>query len=410
MSLSNYIIGENLGSGSYGKVCIVTRKSDMQIFAMKRVKLSKLNQKEKEHAVNEIRILYSLNNKNIIGYEEAFYDDESETLNIIMEYADDGDLETKIKELSKKKLFFDENTIWNILIQILFGLKYLHDNKIIHRDLKSANIFLTKNGIVKIGDLNVSKVLNQNKMAQTKTGTPYYSAPEIWENKSYDNKIDIWSVGCIIYEMCCLVCPFRSTSILKLALLINKGEYKPIPDIYSDNLSNIISKMIIVNPTKRFNCDKLLKIPFLVEKINNNQLMNVEKGKKAILISTIKLPMRISNINNILPQKKDKYEEEMLMNDLFETKKLTSSISLVNDDKNNNIQNENELKNDSKKIEDNKNIKNSDLFGNIPVYDFVENKINEIDVKPKKKVVIQKYNNNIKKKSKPIKSKLKIKK
>ena len=247
-------------------------------------------------------------------------------------------------------------------------------------------------------------------MAQTKTGTPYYSAPEIWENKSYDNKIDIWSVGCIIYEMCCLVCPFRSTSILKLALLINKGEYKPIPDIYSDNLSNIISKMIIVNPTKRFNCDKLLKIPFLVEKINNNQLMNVEKGKKAILISTIKLPMRISNINNILPQKKDKYEEEMLMNDLFETKKLTSSISLVNDDKNNNIQNENELKNDIKKIEDNKNIKNSDLFGNIPVYDFVENKINEIDVKPKKKVVIQKYNNNIKKKSKPIKSKLKIKK
>ena len=410
MSLSNYIIGENLGSGSYGKVCIVTRKSDKEIFAMKRVKLSKLNTKEREHAVNEIRILYSLNNKNIIGYEEAFYDDESETLNIIMEYADDGDLETKIKELSKKKLFFDENTIWNILIQILFGLKYLHDNKIIHRDLKSANIFLTKNGIVKIGDLNVSKVLNQNKMAQTKTGTPYYSAPEIWENKSYDNKIDIWSVGCIIYEMCCLVCPFRSTSILKLALLINKGEYKPIPDIYSDNLSNIISKMIIVNPTKRFNCDKLLKIPFLVEKINNNQLMNVEKEKKAILISTIKLPMRISNINNILPQKKDKYEEEMLMNDLFETKKLTSSISLVNEDKNNNIQNENELKNDIKKIEDNKNIKNSDLFGNIPVYDFVENKINEIDVKPKKKVVIQKYNNNIKKKSKPIKSKLKIKK
>ena len=218
MSLSNYIIGENLGSGSYGKVCIVTRKSDKQIFAMKRVKLSKLNTKEREHAVNEIRILYSLNNKNIIGYEEAFYDDESETLNIIMEYADDGDLESKIKELKKNKLFFDENTIWNILIQILFGLKYLHDNKIIHRDLKSANIFLTKNGIVKIGDLNVSKVLNNNKMAETKTGTPYYSAPEIWEDKLYDNKIDIWSVGCIIYEMCCLVCPFRSTSILKLSL------------------------------------------------------------------------------------------------------------------------------------------------------------------------------------------------
>ena len=400
MSLSNYIIGENLGSGSYGKVCIVTRQSNKEIFAMKRVKLSKLSIKEKELALNEIRILYSLNNKNIIGYEEAFYDDESETLNIIMEYADDGDLESKIKELKKNKLFFDENTIWNILIQILFGLKYLHDNKMIHRDLKSANIFLTKNGIVKIGDLNVSKVLNNNKMAETKTGTPYYSAPEIWEDKLYDNKIDIWSVGCIIYEMCSLVCPFRATAISKLAKLIKKGEYIPIPDIYSDNLSNIISKMIIVNPLKRFNCDKLLKIPSVVEKIKNNQLINVEKGKKVILISTIKLPMRIANINNLLPQKKDKYEEEMLMNDLFESQKLSSSFSLVNEEKNN-------VKDDIKKIEDNKKTNNNDLFANIPVFDFVENKI---EFKPKKKIVIQKYNNNSKKISKPVKPKIKMKK
>ena len=400
MSLSNYIIGENLGSGSYGKVCIVTRKSNKEMFAMKRVKLSKLSIKEKELALNEIRILYSLNNKNIIGYEEAFYDDESETLNIIMEYADDGDLESKIKELKKNKLFFDENTIWNILIQILFGLKYLHDNKIIHRDLKSANIFLTKNGIVKIGDLNVSKVLDKKKMAETKTGTPYYSAPEIWEDKLYDNKIDIWSFGCIIYEMCSLVCPFRATVISKLAKLIKKGEYLPIPDIYSDNLSNIISKMIIVNPLKRFNCDKLLKIPSVVEKIKNNQLINVEKGKKVLLISTIKLPMRISNINNLLPQKKDRYEEEMLMNDLFESQKLSSSFSLVNEEKNN-------VKDDIKKIEDNKKTNNNDLFANIPVFDFVENKI---EFKPKKKIVIQKYNNNSKKISKPVKPKIKMKK
>ena len=405
MSLSNYIIGENLGSGSYGKVCIVTRKSDKQIFAMKRVKLSKLNTKEREHAVNEIRILYSLNNKNIIGYEEAFYDDESETLNIIMEYADDGDLESKIKQLNKNQLFFDENTIWNILIQILFGLKYLHDNKIIHRDLKSANIFMTKNGIVKIGDLNVSKFLNENKMAQTKTGTPYYSAPEIWDDKSYDNKIDIWSFGCIIYEMCCLKCPFRSTSISNLAKLIKKGEYKSIPDIYSDNLSNIISKMIIVNPLKRFNCDKLLKIPFVIDKIKDNQLMNVEKGKKVIMISTIKLPMRIANINNILPQKKDKFEEEMLKNDLFESKKLSSSI-LNDNEKKNSIKNENTIKEDNKIINDNKNSNNKDLFDNIPVIDYFENKI---EVKPKKKIIIQKYNIN-KKKPKSVKLKIKMKK
>ena len=162
--------------------------------------------------------------------------------------------------------------------------------------------------------------------------------------------------------------------------------------------------MIIVNPLKRFNCDKLLKIPSVVEKIKNNQLINVEKGKKVILISTIKLPMRIANINNLLPQKKDKYEEEMLMNDLFESQKLSSSLSLVDEEKNNNIKN---VKDDIKKIEDNKKTNNHDLFANIPVFDFVENKI---EFKPKKKIVIQKYNNNSKKKSKPVKPKIRIKK
>ena len=198
MSLNDFIIGKLLGKGVFGSVSLVTRKRDGNIYAMKRVNIGKLNKKEKESSLNEIRILASLSHPNIIGYKEAFFDEHSNTLNIVMEYAEEGDLEQKIKYNLKKRLNFDESTIWGWIIQILKGIKYLHDNKIMHRDLKSANIFLMKNGLLKLGDLNVSKIAKFG-MAMTQTGTPYYCSPEIWEEKPYDYKSDIGSLGCIIY-------------------------------------------------------------------------------------------------------------------------------------------------------------------------------------------------------------------
>ena len=152
-----------------------------------------LSDKEKENSLNEIRILASLSHKNIIGYKDAFFDEKSKTLNIVMEFANDGDISSKIKTKLKKKRYFEENIIWVYLIQILEGLHYLHEKKIIHRDLKSANIFLMKDNIVKIGDLNVSKI-NKMGMAITQTGTPYYASPEIWLDQPYDYKSDIWSL------------------------------------------------------------------------------------------------------------------------------------------------------------------------------------------------------------------------
>ena len=200
MSLNNFIIGKPLGKGTFGSVKIVTRKEDKKVYAMKTVNIGKLDNKEKEAALNEVRILASLSHPNIVGYKEAFYDEPSKTLNIVMEYADDGDIAHKIQENLKRRLRFEESTLWEWIIQILEGLKYLHDNKIMHRDLKCANIFLMKNGQLKIGDLNVSK-LAKNNMARTQTGTPFYLAPEIWKDQPYDYKCDIWSVGCIIYEL-----------------------------------------------------------------------------------------------------------------------------------------------------------------------------------------------------------------
>ena len=361
MSLKDYELGKKLGEGAFGSVCVVTNKIDKKVYAMKRVHLSKLDKKERENALNEIRILYSLHHKNIIGYKDGFYDDSTHTLNIIMELADDGDIAGKIKYNQKKKLQFKENTIWKILIQIIQGLKYLHDNKIIHRDLKSANIFLMKNGVIKIGDLNVSKLTNDN--AKTQTGTPYYAAPEIWVDKPYNNKVDIWSVGCIIYEMCALCPPFRGTSLPNLALNIKKGVYPPIPKQYSKELSQIISQMLIVNANNRASCDQLLDNHIIKSKMINQDIFHETDEKKANLIQTIRMPKQMKDINKYLPHKK-KREEEMMMNDEYETmkaaefKKVTkdrNSVASKNNSKNNNSNSNSKNNNNNSKNNNNNN-------------------------------------------------------
>jgi NIMA (never in mitosis gene a)-related kinase len=349
--MENFQLGDRIGSGAFGSVYKVIRKEDSKIYAMKRVKITQLGTKEKENALNEIRILASFNHPNIIGYKEAFYDDNSQTLNIVMEYADDGDIESKISNNKLNKLSFQESTIWNILIQILQGLKFLHDNNIIHRDLKSANIFLMKNGLIKIGDLNVSKL--SNGMARTQTGTPYYAAPEIWVDKPYDNKVDIWSIGCIIYEMCALVPPFRGTSLVNLANNIRKGIYPPIPKIYSKDLSNIIAKMLIVDSRNRPSCQQLINNPIIQNRIVRDSEIYAENNeKKADLIKTIILPSKVKDINRILPHNKKpkvKREEEMMKNDEYETMKATMFKQVSQENKkNDNVKLFNKDNNESK--------------------------------------------------------------
>ena len=325
MSLNDFEFGTTLGKGAFGSVSIVKRKEDQQIYAMKRVKIINLGKKEKDNSFNEVRLLASLRHKNIIGYKEAFYDEKSSTLNIVMEYADDGDLSSKIKNMLKKHLKFEENTIWSILIQILEGLNYLHKSRVIHRDLKSANIFLTKKGIVKIGDLNVS-IIAKKDLAVTQTGTPYYAAPEVWDNESYNYKCDIWSARCIIYEMAALRVPFRGTSIHQLYKNIMKGKYAEIPNIYSNDLKNIIKLILCLNPLERPSANDLLNNEIILNKIKEIGFSNENNKDKAMLMKTIKIPKNISQINLELPKKqysREKNIEQMMENDEYETAKQT---------------------------------------------------------------------------------------
>ena len=125
---------------------------------MKKVKLSSLSKKEKENALNEIRILASVEHKNVIGYKEAFFDEQSSQLCIVMEMADGGDLDAKITQAKNLKSFVKEDKIWHIFRQLAEGLVALHAKDVVHRDIKCANVFLSQDGGVKLGDLNVSKV------------------------------------------------------------------------------------------------------------------------------------------------------------------------------------------------------------------------------------------------------------
>lgn len=125
-----------------------------------------------------------------------------------MEFADGGDLYQKIVEHTKKGTLFTERELWQMFGQMVSGLKALHDKSILHRDLKCANLFLTRDGKIKLGDLNVSKVAKCGGLLFTQTGTPYYASPEVWKDQPYDNKSDIWSLGCLLYEMITLKPPF----------------------------------------------------------------------------------------------------------------------------------------------------------------------------------------------------------
>ena len=178
MSLSEFDIISKIGEGAYSIVYKVRRRSDSKIYALKKVKIQKLSEKEKTNALSEIRILASIKHPNVISYKQAFFDENDQSLCLVIEYADSGDLWQRIQRCIKRSSRLGEKTIWSVFIQVTRGLKQLHDLGVFHRDLKSANVFLNKDGTVKLGDMNVSKV-SEDGFLRTQTGTPYYASPEV---------------------------------------------------------------------------------------------------------------------------------------------------------------------------------------------------------------------------------------
>ena len=390
-SKDDFKIEKVLGKGSFGSVYLVRRKEDNKIYALKSVTLEKLNKKEQQNSVNEVRILASVNHPNVIGYKEAFWDDKDSTLNIVMEYADDGDLQTKIVKMRKEGGMFKEDLIWSYSIQMIEGLKALHDKKIMHRDLKSANIFLVKDKHqCKLGDMNVSKVIKEKDLL-TQTGTPYYASPEVWRDEPYSYKSDLWSIGCVIYELCALRPPFRGKDLDELFVNVCKGKVDRISHVYSDDLWKMILMLLQVDVKKRCNCDKFLNSKLITRKIQ--EMKNQDKDYKYLeknkdisdghLLDTIKF-------DNILDIKRQ----------LPTTKNYNNSIEYDNSTKNTN-------KKVNKKKNINLNIDTTDNKGKNKKINLIDNSIKYHKINNYKNKIINyntKNNENIVKNNNIVKS------
>ncbi|TRZ01695.1 hypothetical protein DNTS_006527 [Danionella cerebrum] len=196
----------------------------------------------------------------------SFYP-EGGCLYIVMDYCEGGDLFKKIN--NQRGTLFREEQILDWFVQICLALKHVHDRKILHRDIKSQNIFLTKDGTVQLGDFGIARVLNSTvELARTCIGTPYYLSPEICENKPYNNKSDIWALGCVLYEMCTLKHAFEAGNMKNLVLKIIRGSYPPVSVNYSQDLRTLLGQLFKRNPRERPSVSTILNKPFLVRRIH----------------------------------------------------------------------------------------------------------------------------------------------
>ncbi|NWV92165.1 NEK5 kinase, partial [Machaerirhynchus nigripectus] len=273
--MDKYEIIKKIGEGSFGKIFLAKGKMDNEPCVIKEINLTKMPVKEKEASEKEVILLAKMKHANIVTFYASFQ--EKNKLYIVMEYCDGGDLMKRIH--MQHGVLFDEDQILSWFVQISLGLKHIHDKKILHRDVKAQNVFLSNNGkVAKLGDFGIARQLNSTtEFAHTCVGTPYYLSPEICENRPYNNKTDIWSLGCVLYELCTLKHPviltvlfllfslikFQGNSLHELVLKICRGRFQPVSPNYSYDLRVLISQLFKISPRDRPSINSILRKSFL---------------------------------------------------------------------------------------------------------------------------------------------------
>ena len=263
-TIGEYIILSKLGSGSYGVVYKVEKMNDHNVYVIKQIPLDNLTSKQIYEVKQEAKILASINSIYVVRYYDSF--EENNSLNIVMEYCNGGDLSKFLDENKKTKILLKENLVWNLFLKITIGLASIHNLKILHRDLKTLNIFLTKDLDVKIGDLGVAKMLTHTKFAKTFIGTPYYLSPELCQDIPYNDKSDVWALGCILYELCTYKHPFTAKNQGALIIKILKDTPSPIHSYYSNELQELIYSLLEKDEQLRPSCYDILVTPYILEK------------------------------------------------------------------------------------------------------------------------------------------------
>ena len=276
----NYKNIEIIGQGMYGKVYKSLNIKENKYYAIKSLNFKDISQRERQNIEREVDLLKELKHPNIVLYKDSFIDKDN-YFNIVITFCEGGDLYKKI--FRENNTCFDENTIIKWIVQLLLGLSYIHDKKIVHRDIKTKNIFIQNENFLRIGDFGIAKLFNQTQTMNKIVGTPLYMAPECFkQNNKYSYKSDIWSLGCCIYEMCNLKHAFEGNFFPAVSVKISEGKRAPLNKRYSDDLKYLVDSMLDLNFNHRPNISNLLKRPFI-------------KGKAGEYINDF-----ISNYKNIM--------------------------------------------------------------------------------------------------------------
>lgn len=268
---------KDIGQGSYGKAVLVQDR-DGKMYVMKVIDMSRMDSKQRKDAANEVKVLSSLKHPYIVSYRESFT--EHRNLAIVMDYADGGDLHDRIVRTRKAGKAFPEEKILRWFTEATLALKYMHDKHVLHRDLKSQNLFLTSQDRLRIGDFGISKVLESTAaFAKTTIGTPYYLSPEICMEKPYSFSSDVWALGCILYEMAALRVPFDAGSLQSLVQKITRGPTPVLPSSYSPEMRQLSNDLLNRDSTQRPAAPEILQKPVIQAEIR--RMLREEQAKSA---------------------------------------------------------------------------------------------------------------------------------
>ena len=269
--MDRYEVVKQLGEGSFGVVNLAKDLENEDRYVV--IKTIQNYGQDMEQEKQEAILLSKLNHPNVIQYYDSFLSSESK-LCIVLEYADGNDLS---KYISRKKL--PEKKILSIFSQIIFGLAYIHSQNILHRDIKTENILVFKNGMIKIGDFGISRILSDGELAQSIVGSPYFMAPELFGQSPYSYPADIWAAGCVLYQLMTHKYPFQARSREELMIRVLNGNNPAIPRRFSKELTDLFLQMLSRDPLERPTAADILNRPIirnaLSEFQNQIQLQNV---------------------------------------------------------------------------------------------------------------------------------------
>lgn len=284
--VEDYEVMYTIGSGSYGRCQKIRRKSDGKVLVWKELDYGTMGESEKQMLVSEVNLLRELKHPNIVRYYDRIIDRTNTTLYIVMEHCEGGDLSSLITRCIKERRYLEEQFILRVMAQLTLALKECHRRRdgratVLHRDLKPANIFLDSKQNVKLGDFGLARILNHDtSFAKTFVGTPYYMSPEQMNRMSYNEKSDIWSLGCLLYELCALSPPFTAYNQKELTVKIREGKFRRIPYRYSEELNTLLSKMLHLKDYLRPSVESILQSGLLSEAVAEEQRKVQEKNRR----------------------------------------------------------------------------------------------------------------------------------